>query len=244
MLKELYFVTDSGVLLSHYINDKDVIPKEVHLLSAFITAIQGFSAETFHSQLKGMEMENETIFVHYNQIYTIGVFTNDEPDRASFRLLRKLNDAFIKEYSEQLEMSEILSCEEVVKPVIVVNSIVKLSRRSFLTIFILTVILSALMWFIPLFDPREGNYVPYFAIWITGLFGGYLVPQRWWAVILSFLLAFFPSMITLFKHSVFFYADYLAVIYILPWLVIALFRDTQKISSVPIPKIPFLSSIL
>lgn len=251
MLKELFVVAESGTIVyyKNYIDNKIEEFHDPTLISAFITAIQGFSNETFHSRFKGMELENQTLFVIFNQAYFIGVFSYDELEAGAFRLLNKIAIEFNSKYSEDDYFGRQIDLTEELKEVINSTTINKFKPYNILVAFFL-IILATLLYF-PIFNQIKMDLNADFYVWVVflllaSIICSRLVPQRWIALITACIFSFIPTFFIFFvvkSNERFVFADYSAAIVILPWLIGAYIFERRYVHTGIIPKIPIISSI-
>ncbi len=240
MLKGLYFVSESGNLISYVLLDENV-PTEEHLFSAFVTALEGFSKETLGSHFKGMRFEREKIIVHFNRVYTIGIFTDDELDSAANRVLALANEHFIEMFGNEIDSHHFIDASPHIMPILEKSSTVKVSpRRIGLFVGLMTIACLVILMFPKLFQ-SEGILLVLFLL--LGLAGGFMIPQRWWATLLASILVNPPAFLLIYNGFTFFYADYFAVYFIFIFVMVSFILDRKKISKTPVPHIPFISNI-
>ena len=251
MLKELFVVSEAGTIIDYqnYRTNDDTAHKDPVLISAFITAVQGFSRETFNSRFKGMELEDQTIFVVFDQVYFIGVFSYDELEPAAFRLLHKLADFFNAHYGEKDYEGVELDLQEEFAPVLRTTTITKFKRRNLLLAGIIIVAMTLL--YFPIFSMIQQGLTTRFYTWIASLFVGSvicgrLVPQRWIATLASLLAGLLPSFLVLFEIKAsdsLVLSDYTYALVFIPWIVSSFLTDRKYINTTITPRIPIISRI-
>ena len=249
MLKELFIVNKTGTLVYHNSYTPDKIKRDPVLLSAFITAIEGFSNETFDSEFKGMEFDNQTVFVVFKEVYFIGIFSYDELSAAAFYLLNSIADKFNSSYKPQDYEFKALDLDGDLDPIF--NQIVKRKVTTpKLLLALLLVVLGALCFYIFEAIGKNSNIILWFYLWVfleagVGVFNGWLMPQRWIAFVVGFIYAFIPSGIIFFSgiRDSFFLADYSAFLFMVAWVLSAYGFERRHINVGITSRIPFVSRI-
>ena len=248
MLKELFIVSEYGTIITYenYSNDTPSDRKDPALISAFITAIQGFSRENFDSRFKGMELETETIFIVFDKVYTIGVFSSDELEVAAFKALNSISEYFNSNFSEQDYDGRELVLTTELQSVLDVVSRHKIKRHK-LVISVLLIVIGTLFYF-PSQLLNINSTLQYYS-WAAVLVGlsiisGQLTPQRWVGIFLGFLVAGLPSLLVFVEYSSnqFMLSDYTYVMVWFPWTISSYITDRKYINTVPIPSIPIISN--
>lgn len=246
MLMEIFVVSEAGIPVYHKNFTKTKIDREPTLISAFITATQGFSQETFNSRFKRMEFDAQSVYLIFNKVYIIGIFSYDELSAAAFRLLNIINAKFNEKYTEQDYLVNNLDLDDLVIPIVESSTIIKYSPQLFGLSFIV-ILISSLLYY-PITSAFGSNELVGFYSWVSivllgSIICGRIVSQRWVAIIVSFFYTFLPSFIVLFSSQLqdkFVFSDYTAFFVMIPWTLTAYSFERKYIHNTITPKIPVL----
>ncbi len=252
MLLETFIFTKAGVAISYYKNPEYKGEElEEALISSFISALMAFSEQTLKSDFKGMVLDDKQLLIIQDEVVIVGVFSLNETASAARRILKKILKEFKERYKEEMYRNYIIEDKQLFIDTLKKNSKTMFSiKRVFLT-FIITIAYSIIVG-VRFLGMREVTgskanqlWSTLFREWLIGiiiiaLINGYIISDRKWALVLSFINSLIPAGTILFiaGNEKLLPAEDTAVLYIIVWFAVAFLFDNLYLSKEPVPS-PF-----